>query len=64
MRFAQRGLFLIFIVWTVSAQAESGYDAWLRYQPLPALRTSYSGKITVVVACHKKFNLSSGVLPA
>ena len=52
MRFAQRSLFLFFLAWSFSVQAESGYDAWLRYQPLPALRTRYSGKITVVVAGH------------
>ncbi len=52
MRFAQQSLFLFFLAWSFSVQAESGYDAWLRYQPLPALRTKYSGKITVVVAGH------------
>ncbi len=54
MRFAQRSLFIFFLAWSFSAQADTGDAAWLRYQPLPvaALRVAQPNITAVIVPGH------------
>lgn len=51
MRFTWQILFLLVLTLSLPALAETGYEGWLRYQPLPAnLRQVYQPYVTTIIA--------------